>query len=69
MNQKQTLRPSPTAILNPRCDVTFKGIFTQGTKESNLALKDFIDSLQKGWCLTHIDAVPDNFLFYDSKRG
>ncbi len=45
MNQKSTLRPSPTAILNPRCDVTFKGIFTQGTKESNLALKDFIGAM------------------------
>ena len=45
MNQKQTLRPSPTAILNPRCDITFKAIFTQGTEESNLALKDFIEAM------------------------
>lgn len=34
------------------------------TKEKVLSLKPFIDSLQKEWCLTHIDAVPDNFLFY-----
>ncbi len=45
MKTKSTLRPTPTAILNPRCDVTFKGIFTQGTKESDLALKDFIESM------------------------
>ena len=29
-----------------------------------LSLRPFIDGLKKGWCLTHIDAVPDNFLFY-----
>ena len=34
------------------------------TKENVLSLRPFIDSLEKGWCLTHIDAVPDNFLFY-----
>nr|MCR4821811.1 Rpn family recombination-promoting nuclease/putative transposase [Treponema sp.] len=43
--KKSTLRPSPTAILNPRCDPTFKAIFTQGTKESNLALKSFLTAL------------------------
>lgn len=36
----------------------------QRTKENVLSLKPFIDGLQKDWCLTHIDAVPDNFLFY-----
>lgn len=34
------------------------------TKVNVLSLKPFIDSLQKAWALTHIDAVPDNFLFY-----
>ena len=34
------------------------------TKANVLSLKPFIDSLDKDWCLTHIDAVPDNFLFY-----
>lgn len=34
------------------------------TKENVLSLKTFIDGLAKDWCLTHIDAVPDNFLFY-----
>ena len=34
------------------------------TKANVLSLKPFIDSLEKDWCLTHIDAVPDNFLFY-----
>ncbi len=36
----------------------------QQTKEHVLSLKPFIDSLEKDWSLTHIDAVPDNFLFY-----
>ena len=34
------------------------------TKENVLSLRPFIDGLEKDWCLTHIDAVPDNFLFY-----
>ena len=29
-----------------------------------LSLKAFIDNCDKEYCLTHIDAVPDNFLFY-----
>ncbi len=33
------------------------------TKQQVLELKSFIDSQEKDWCLTHIDAVPDNFLF------
>ena len=28
------------------------------------ALCDYVESLDHDWCLTHIDAVPDNFLFY-----
>ncbi len=34
------------------------------TKDNVLSLKSFIDNIDKDWCLTHIDAVPDNFLFY-----
>ncbi|MCR5811598.1 MAG: NTP transferase domain-containing protein [Lachnospiraceae bacterium] len=34
------------------------------TKENLLALRPYIESLPRDWCLTHIDAVPDNFLFY-----
>lgn len=34
------------------------------TKEKVNSLKPFIDGAEKNWCLTHIDAVPDNFLFY-----
>ena len=43
--KKATLRPSPTALINPRCDPMFKAIFTQGTKESDLALRGFISAL------------------------
>ncbi len=38
MQKKTTLRPSPTALLNPRCDASFKAMFTQETEESNAAL-------------------------------
>lgn len=35
------------------------------TKKKVLQLKEYIDSQKKDYCLTHIDAVPDNFLFSD----
>jgi len=41
----------------------------QKTKANVLRLKPFVDSLEKDWCLTHIDAVPDNFLFYMPERA
>ena len=41
----------------------------QKTKENVFGLKSFIDSVKKDWCLTHIDAVPDNFLFYTLPDG
>lgn len=37
------------------------------TTENVFALKSFIDTQAKDRCLTHIDAVPDNFLFYKEK--
>lgn len=39
------------------------------TKDNVLSFRPFIDRLQKDWCLTHIDAVPDNFLFYTTSTG
>lgn len=33
------------------------------TKNNVLSLKSFIDSCKPDYCLTHIDAIPDNFLF------
>lgn len=33
------------------------------TKRRVFSLKRYIDSVEKEFCLTHIDAVPDNFLF------
>ena len=39
------------------------------TKENVLSLKEFIKENRKEWCLTHIDAVPDNFLFYQTEQG
>jgi len=40
-----TKRPNNTAILSPLYDYTFKGIFTQETEESYLALKSFISAV------------------------
>lgn len=37
------------------------------TKEKIIALKPIIESLPKEWLLTHVDAVPDNFLFIDNE--
>lgn len=37
------------------------------TKEKVYELKRYIDLQPKDYTLTHIDAIPDNFLFYDDK--
>ena len=39
------------------------------TKENVFSLRPLIDRIPKDWCLTHIDAVPDNFLFYQTDGG
>ncbi len=33
------------------------------TKDNVLSLKSYIEEHRNRWCLTHIDAVPDNFYF------
>ena len=40
-----TKRPNDTALLSPLYDSTFKGIFTQETEESNLALRSFVSAV------------------------
>ena len=39
------------------------------TKGNVLSLKTYIDGQKKDRCLTHIDAVPDNFLFVERENG
>ncbi len=39
------------------------------TKAHVLELRGFIEKTRTDWCLTHIDAVPDNFLFYSTPEG
>ncbi len=34
-----------------------------------MQLKAWLDTLPRDFCLTHIDAVPDNFLFYPGENG
>ena len=34
-----------------------------------LSLKSFVEENSADKCLTHIDAVPDNFLFYEDENG
>lgn len=50
---------------------TEKSIFQdyEQTKKNVLGLKPFIDSCKPEYCLTHIDAVPDNFLFSINSDG
>ena len=43
--QLYTARPNPMALLSPLYDSTFKGIFTQETDDSNLALQSFISAV------------------------
>lgn len=40
-----TRRPNDTALLSPLYDFTFKGIFTQETEESYLALQSFLSAV------------------------
>ena len=37
------------------------------TKRAVFSLKEYIDAQEKTFCLTHIDAVPDNFLFVEKE--
>lgn len=39
------------------------------TKEKVFSLKGYIEETKGDYCLTHIDAVPDNFLFFKDKDG
>lgn len=39
------------------------------TKQHVLELRSYIEKQDKHWVLTHIDAVPDNFLFVPGKEG
>lgn len=39
------------------------------TKEEVFSLRPYIEKTRTDWCLTHIDAVPDNFLFTPADRG
>lgn len=41
----------------------------QETKRNVLSLKGYINEHVSSYCLTHIDAVPDNFLFYINDAG
>ncbi|MBB5227056.1 hypothetical protein DYE50_02665 [Treponema ruminis] len=45
MKNTNTLRPSPTALLDPKCDSSFKAMFAADTEDSNKALKDFISTI------------------------
>ena len=39
------------------------------TKEHIFNLRGYIETTRSKWSLTHIDAVPDNFLFYETPDG
>lgn len=41
----------------------------ENTKANVFSLKNYIDKYKLPYCLTHIDAVPDNFLFCTDKNG
>ena len=45
LQQNQTLRPSPDALLNPRLDPIFKSLFTQRSEDSQKALESFLSAI------------------------
>ena len=65
-SQIQTIRPSPTALLNPCIDVIFKALFTQNTDDSNEALKSFISGvLEKE--VTSVQLLPEEPSILDAQ--
>ena len=42
--KRRTLRPSPSALLNPRYDANFKALFTHNSKAGRHALKSFLEA-------------------------
>lgn len=48
-------------------DSAYKDYVT--THENVLSLRSFVEKAAEKRCLTHIDAVPDNFLFYNDENG
>lgn len=48
-------------------DSAYKDYVT--THENVLSLRSFVEKTAEKRCLTHIDAVPDNFLFYNDENG
>lgn len=42
---RKTLRPSPTALLNPKADPIFKILFTDHSKEARIALSEFLGAV------------------------
>ena len=45
MNQSKTLKPSPSALLNPCVDPTFKTLFTDASEEAHQALTCFLSDI------------------------
>ena len=45
MNQSKTLKPSPTALLNPCVDPIFKILFTDESEEAHQALTCFLSDI------------------------
>ena len=52
-------------IINPSGAITGGSV----TKKTVNIICDYIEKTRTDWCLTHIDAVPDNFLFYRDENG
>ena len=58
MKKTSTLRPTPTALLSPTCDSSFKAMFTADTEDSNFALKDFVSTIL-GKNINEISLLPN----------
>lgn len=65
MKRNNILRPTPTALLNPRLDPIFKILFTSHCKESKIALQEFLSAILET-PVSHVRLLP-NTLSGESK--
>nr|MCR4733482.1 Rpn family recombination-promoting nuclease/putative transposase [Treponema sp.]MCR4736510.1 Rpn family recombination-promoting nuclease/putative transposase [Treponema sp.] len=66
MSQKESFRPYPGALLNPKVDPVFKSLFTQNSKDSQAALTSFLAAML-GQKITDV-TIGQNELPIESER-
>lgn len=56
--KRKTLRPTATALLNPKADPIFKILFTDHSKQANIALTEFLSAILE-MTVTNVKLLPN----------